>query len=96
MNELLKDIIHAERAIISLKKQLEMLNLLKTTVQRRIKNLAYNLTMGDNILDKDCFRMADALTEYQETCEQIAEVMQDLAIAESDLESLQEMLNSEN
>ena len=96
MNELLKDITNTEHLIAFLEARLDALNQLKTATQQRVKNLAYNLTIAGNILDKDCLRMADALAEYQEICDKISEIEEDLDIARADLENLQEILNDEN
>ena len=96
MTASLKDLIFAtERELDSFVENLKEFNELQSTIQRRIKNLAYNLTVGDSIRDKDCARMADALSEYQEISEEITDLEEKIRMAEEDLENLREELAEE-
>lgn len=96
MTKSLKDLVVAtESNIKSFREELERLDALKNTIQRRIKNLACNLAVGNDIRDKDCAKMADALSEYQEVIEEIADLEEKICMAKADLESLQEELAEE-
>jgi hypothetical protein len=85
----------AEYNLFFYREELERLTELKNTIQQRIKNLAYNLAVGNDIRDKDCVRMADTLSEYQEVIEEIADLEEKIRMAKADLENLQEELAEE-